>query len=1033
MGSKRKRVSKEAGNSSQPSTKRPKQALESNEQPVASTRPEAPELIEKAPFVETPTGDERKREAYLYDFLGSEDINERINAADVIVSSLFGEECVPESVLLRHLEQRLFRGLASGRKASRLGFSLVLTEILGQLFGDKDLAETQYHELSFEKVLGILVEKTDVGGNLPGLEERDHYFGQLFGLECFVRAGILFAEKSRWAQVLDLLIKMAQKKVWLRRQCGWIILQAIPHMKKKTAEKTLQKLSDDGLAQTSEGVAIWLQALARFPKMEVPAKPWRDPLALTSFSSLPAILKDSGRDNTIGETPEAQRKQSNWTAQLHFVWDFILASFILRAEASAEETSKLFEQFWNRVVDEGFFSKNASEAQKFSGFMVFQLMLEGSPELPFIVKTIFSKNLMSCLMNQSAKEDRYLHRAAVKALKAIETEVEKRPHLIEPVLRNLLGNHGSYNFDQRTSSKTVEKVLQNTTPANLQSIMGLLNLKDPSKSGLEYTKYLQTLGNYLFKVASLPPSESSGGKAAGISVAATALEALSGFAYSSSLPESVREGFRARLTSAFAKFVQRPEDIGHLCTVILSIPPPESGDNTVKAACQQATKRLRSLNKAKKATTVTKALALLYAIAVLQFYNEDADAIELFKDLEKCYNKLGDAGQGSEGTSEFLVEILLAMVAQPSSLMRQVSQQVFDAFTHLMSADGIKLLTEPLGAEENEKGQRSLFSTEEDEDLGDAEEAENSDIVDLDDLDSDVDIAELLEGDSLASEDEPEDDSDSDEEDEEDDVEEEALDAGETEELEALGAALDEVLSSSVHKKEGHEKDDDSDMSDMTDSEMMALDEKLAAVFRNRTKKAGKKQARKDAKDTVVNFKHRVLDLVAIFVKKEATLSNPIAFEVLLPLLQLVRTTSAKPLSNKAQEILLNFSKGLKKARTNNIASQAQADAGSNKMDIDIDADGLLRLLKELHVEASKDTSHNFAKAASAASLAVSSALCASTDKTEEVFQLYAQTQLAWYRKEVKVQMAFFQDWLNWCQSHAAAASAASTAPPQTA
>ncbi len=65
-------------------------------------------------------------------------------------------------------------------------------------------------------------------------------------------------------------------------------------------------------------------------------------------------------------------------------------------------------------------------------------MLEGRPESPFIVKHIFSKNLMACLMNQSAKEDRYLHRAAVKALKAIETEVERWPHLLEPVLRNLL-------------------------------------------------------------------------------------------------------------------------------------------------------------------------------------------------------------------------------------------------------------------------------------------------------------------------------------------------------------------------------------------------------------------------------------------------------------------------------------------------------------------------------------------------------------------------------------------------------------------
>ena len=81
---------------------------------------------------------------------------------------------------LRHLEKRLFRGLASGRNASRLGFSLVLTEIMSQLFGEKDLANSKYTGLPFDRVLGILLEKTQSVGSVPGQEERDHFFGQLF-------------------------------------------------------------------------------------------------------------------------------------------------------------------------------------------------------------------------------------------------------------------------------------------------------------------------------------------------------------------------------------------------------------------------------------------------------------------------------------------------------------------------------------------------------------------------------------------------------------------------------------------------------------------------------------------------------------------------------------------------------------------------------------------------------------------------------------------------------------------------------------
>ncbi len=123
--------------------------------------------LEKRPFVETPTGEERKREASLYDYLGSEDETERIAAADRIISSLLGPEPVPEPVLERHFDRRLFRGLASGRNASRLGFSLVITELLNQLFGEKNMASSHFPGLTFEKALRILMDKTQPVGSIP--------------------------------------------------------------------------------------------------------------------------------------------------------------------------------------------------------------------------------------------------------------------------------------------------------------------------------------------------------------------------------------------------------------------------------------------------------------------------------------------------------------------------------------------------------------------------------------------------------------------------------------------------------------------------------------------------------------------------------------------------------------------------------------------------------------------------------------------------------------------------------------------------
>jgi hypothetical protein len=92
--------------------------------------------------------------------------------------------------------------------------------------------------------------------------------------------------------------------------------------------------------------------LDRFPHMKVPLKPWRDPLESKNQQELLAVLKNSGRE-VSNSNDDAGRKQtqSNWTAQLHFVWDVILAHFVRLAESGKGETADQFKSFWTRVVD----------------------------------------------------------------------------------------------------------------------------------------------------------------------------------------------------------------------------------------------------------------------------------------------------------------------------------------------------------------------------------------------------------------------------------------------------------------------------------------------------------------------------------------------------------------------------------------------------------------------------------------------------------------------------------------------------------
>lgn len=116
--------------------------------------------------------------------------------------------------------------------------------------------------------------------------------------------------------------------------------------------------------------------------------------------------------------------------------------------------------------------------------MIFQKYLHGLASVDkSLVKELFTRNLMKCLINQAAKEDRYLHRAARKALQSIEKAVEAHPELLIPILKELIGKFGLYDFDQRTASRTIESLLQWVPPSSSKKILKLLrepvlNLKE---------------------------------------------------------------------------------------------------------------------------------------------------------------------------------------------------------------------------------------------------------------------------------------------------------------------------------------------------------------------------------------------------------------------------------------------------------------------------------------------------------------------------------------------------------------------------
>ena len=469
--------------------------------------------------------------------------------------------------------------------------------------------------------------------------------------------------------------------------------------------------------------------------------------------------------------------------------------------------------------------------------------------------------------------------------------------------------------------------------------------------------------------------------------------------YNPSLSDKTRNLFRNRLMSAFTHLLTDLKAFSYPCDLLLQFAPDavamDAGITKAKDSAVATMEKL--IKKTKKASAQDKAplhaLALLYSLVIFQLYNGEPEAVSILDELKLCYDKLirhKDTQDADIEASEVLVELLLSFVSKPSALLRKVTEHVFSAFMSDMTEGGLKLMTDVLESGESLRGQQELFDQEPED--GDQMVVDDDDD---DELDSDVEVVDM-DADEGVLNGHLEDD------DEDDDEDEASGDEEEDEDMQKLDDDLAKALGTHrLDQDAGTESDSDADM---TDSEMMALDSKLVEIFSQRKKAPNKKQEQKDAKETMVNFKSRVLDLLEIYVKKQA--SNPLAFGLLLPLLQLMRTTKTKQLAEKVQNIIQAFAKALKGMKKEGAA--------------DVNASEQIKLLKAIHVEASKDPSHIFARAASTASLLIASSLYrAEKGSVKKIATVYRDSQTSWVDGEVKMQASFFIDWVNWCQSHA--------------
>lgn len=188
---------------------------------------------------------------------------------------------------------------------------------------------------------------------------------------------------------------------------------------------------------------------------------------------------------------------------------------------------------------------------------------------------------------------------------------------------------------------------------------------------------------------------------------------------------------------------------------------------------------------------------------------------------------------------------------------------------------------------------------------------------------------------------------------------------------------------------------------DMDDEQMEALDSHLETVFRERKKLTSKKTEKKDAKENIVNFKCRVLELLEIYIKQQH--ANTLALNLLLPILTVIRTTTSPLVSNKACNLIREYSRLCK----------------GDGLPTVVGTESIFELLESVHIEAGKEASNAHGSACSQASLLIVRLLVAQDrENLRRVVKVYASTQeKTLFGSNCKVKTPFFTDWLNWCTS----------------
>ncbi|KAK6457783.1 DNA polymerase [Scheffersomyces xylosifermentans] len=1060
--------------------------------------------------------------------LSSEVPQERIEAATSLLSELAEVNSKED---WQYALNRLVKGLITTKQSARFGFSMALVEVIRELIYR---SEPEYEDITVESYLELVLKTTTLKAAMKGKEERSVLFGRLFGFQVLLNSQVLLDSKlvtdeTTIFKFIGALIELSTLKSWLRETAIYTVCQFIkllenesseisPKVKSRVFLEILQCTNDQGFNLSTEGIAVYLsipvsERSTLAEQIQNPKSNWKngDPFAKGNLPTLAKALKDvevinpedDEDDNAENKKQNGKNKQQkgSWSPRIPFVWDLILANFnesSARVSEATDDTSKSqskkrkkhsqspskkskneeddnkisLKEFWKVVIDESLFSEKASHERKYWGFEIFiKFFTSGDLES---IQYLFSPNLLRCLINQSAKQNRMLNKISIKALESIVEEAKVHPFKAPIAVAKLTdeGVGGCWNFDLVTKSRTVDNLLsvfgkQTEEQTNTHQEIVLIELRDilesKFKTALEeqnedasmtddttetFKKSNDSILKWcldklllLIRANKNMFNEQSGSSVKFVEDIIKMLIKYGFFAPKSSnrVSLNIRNICQDRLNSILADIInlRRIDKSTWSSYVIKYISKLETSskyvsltdfDEELTALKEETLKTLNSISELSKLTESASkrdqlyCFELMFSLVLVQLYMGDDETVQVINEIKVCYE---ETFVGKEDDSDpvdssvVLTEIILSFVSRKSTLLKKFANTVWEFFLcgkdevtgkSRLNESSLTLLYDVLYARENKQGQDNLFEGEGEFEVDSEDNEDEDENKDGEEKNSDSDNG-------TEDEDSPSESSDSeDEEESKEDLLTELDKETNIKLAKALGipaAPSGEVKFEDLDSSEDDEYESDS----MDDEQMMAMDDQLSKIFKERQSAISampngnkRKVEVMEAREHMIFFKNRILDLLEIFNKIQP--NSQLNLTAIKPLVTLINFTLDKNLGVKAHKLLkTRISKTKVTLEDFELYYTTEEEKKEYK-------DSLLQLIGEMQKTVSSTKSSNQAHtlACSQACITISKNLI-NLDESylESVLDIYTSSLKEWaLNPKSKLQASLFFDFINW-------------------